>query len=324
MKLFIAGATGVMGRVLVPQLINEGHDITALTRNPDKAQWLQNLGVNVVGGDIYDVDHITELMKQAQPETVIHQLTALPKAIDPNQIEDHLAANDRIRVEGTRNLVEASVKAGVKHIVAQSISFILAPEGSRVKDETAPLWLDAPWPIRRTIEASHSLETQVLNAPGIKGIALRYGYFYGPGSAYDANGSMANSVRAGYFPIGGNGTGIFSFIHIDDAASATVAALDTNIPSGIYNIVDDEPAAQKDWLPVYAQALGAPEPQHMSAEGVLEAVGDYGLHMMTEMRGASNAKAKTTLKWKPDHASWRTGFATTLNSAQVEVSQSVT
>ncbi len=323
MKLFIAGATGVIGRALLPQLLNKGHTITALTRNPDNAQWLKDLGVNVVGGDIYDVDRVTELMKQAQPDTVIHQLTALPKAIDPNQIEDHLAANDQIRIEGTRNLVEASGKAGVKRIVAQSISFILAPEGSMIKDETAPLWLDAPWPIRRTIEASHSLETQVLNAPGIKGIVLRYGYFYGPGSAYDVDGSMAESVRAGYFPIGGSGAGIFSFIHIDDAASATVAALDTNVPSGIYNIVDDEPAAQKDWLPVYAQALGAPEPQLMSAEAVLEAVGDYGLHMMTEMRGASNAKAKATFTWTPKHASWRTGFFS-MNLSQKVASQSAT
>lgn len=307
MRVFVAGATGVIGRRLVPRLILAGHTVTAMTRNLDRAKGLASAGAKPVVRDVYDAEGLEETLRRAKPDVVIHQLTALPNAISPRKMETQLAENDRIRVEGTRNLVRAAVLAGARRIVTQSIAFVYTPEGGPVKDEEAPLWLSAPWPWRRSVEAVAELERQVMSAERVEGVVMRYGYFYGPGTAYTADGSVADLVRARQFPIGGRGSGVFSFVHVDDAASATISALEHGQP-WIYNIVDDDPTPARDWLPVYANALGAPKLRKVPAFLARLIAGRYGAYYMTEQRGASNAKAKRELGWSPKFPSWRTGF----------------
>ena len=308
MRIFVAGATGVIGRPLVPRLVEAGHTVTAMTRSLERAEAVIALGANPVECDVYDTTRLEEEVRKAEPEVVIHQLTALPPAIDPRKMEEQLAANDRIRTEGTRNLVKAASAAGAHRIVAQSVSFAYTPEGGTVKDEDAPLWLDAPWPWRRSAEAIADLERQVLSPEGVEGVVLRYGYFYGPGSAYAADGSVADLVRARQLPIAGRGSGVFSFVHVDDAASATVLAVDHGQP-GIYNVVDDEPTTLREWLPVYAKAVGARPPRKVPVFLARLVVGSYGVFYMTQQRGASNAKAKKELGWTPTYPTWRSGFA---------------
>jgi nucleoside-diphosphate-sugar epimerase len=278
-----------------------------MTRNPGRAKRLAFLGAEPVVCDIYDARGVEEAVSRAKPDVVVHELTSLPKAIDPRRIEKQLAENDRIRVEGTRNLVRAAALAGASRIVAQSISFVYAPEGGPVKGEDALLWLGAPWPWRRTVEALAELERQVSSVEGVEGVVLRYGYLYGPGTAFAADGAIADLVRSRKYPIAGKGSGVFSFVHVDDAASATALALGHGQP-GIYNIVDDEPALLRDWLPVYAKALAAPAPRRVPSFLARLAAGRYGLYLMTEQRGASNAKAKRELGWSPRFATWRTGM----------------
>ena len=307
MRVFVAGATGVIGRRLVPRLVEAGHTVTAMTRSPDRAKAIVALGADPVECDVYDTTGLEEAVRKAEPDVVIHQLTALPPAIDPRKMEEQLAANDRIRTEGTRNLVKAAAAAGARRIVAQSVSFAYTPEGGPVEEEDAPLWLEAPRPWRRSVEAIADLERQVLSVEGVEGVVLRYGYFYGPGTAYAEDGSVADLVRARQLPIAGRGSGVFSFVHADDAASATVLALDHGEP-GIYNVVDDEPAPLREWLPVYVKALDAPAPRKVPVFLARLAVGSYGVYDMTQQRGASSAKAKKELGWTPASPTWRTGF----------------
>ncbi len=307
MRVFLAGATGVIGRSLVPRLIEKGHAVTAMTRSQERADRLSVLGIKAIVCDVYDEIGVQDALRQAQPDVVVHQLTALPSAIHPRRIAEQLAENDRIRVEGTRNLVRAAVKVGVHRIVAQSIAFAYAPLGGPVKDETAPLWSEAPWPWSRTVAAVDDLERQVSSAEGVEGVVLRYGYLYGPGTAYGSEGSVAALVRKRQFPIAAGGSGVFSFVHVDDAASATVLAIERG-PAGIFNIVDDMPAALRDWLPVYAAALDAPVPRKVPSFLARLAVGSYGLYLVTEQRGASNEKARKELSWSPAFTTWRTGF----------------
>ena len=219
MRVFVAGATGVIGQRLVPGLVEAGHTVTAMTRNLDRAEGLAALGADPVECDVYDTKGLEEALRKAKPDVVIHQLTALPQAIDPRKMEEQLAPNDRIRTEGTRNLVKAAAAVGARRIVAQSVSFAYTPEGGSVKEEDAPLWLEAPRPWRRSVEAIADLERQVLSVEGVEGVVLRYGYFYGPGSAYAEDGSVADLVRTRQLPIAGRGSGVFSFVYVDDAAS---------------------------------------------------------------------------------------------------------
>jgi nucleoside-diphosphate-sugar epimerase len=306
-KIFFAGATGVLGRRILPLLVKGGHEVTAMTRSEARIEGLRSAGATPVVCDVFDADALRDVVAAAAPQVVLHELTDLPPNIDPRKADEQTAGNDRIRTEGTKNLVAAALAAGASRMVAQSISFAYAPTGEPVKKEEDSLYDDAPWPFSRSVEALHALEGAVTQTEGIDGIVLRYGFFYGPGSSYASDGYWADQVRKRRFPIVGNGAGTFSYIHVDDAAAATVAAVQGG-QTGIYNIVDDDPAPVREWLPVYAEAVGAKKPRRVPAFIARFVAGQYAVMLATQLRGASNAKAKRELGWTPRYASWRQGF----------------
>jgi 2-alkyl-3-oxoalkanoate reductase len=309
-RVFVAGATGVIGRTLVPMLVAAGHEVTGMTRTPEKLDALRASGAEAVVADALDAAAVRAAVADARPDAVIHQLTSLPQRIDPRRIERDFVLNDRLRTEGTRHLVEAAQAAGAGRIVAQSIAFSYAPgPPGTVHRERDPMLLDAPRPYTRSARAIVELERTVLGAGGV---VLRYGYFYGPGSSISRGGSTAQDVARRRLPIVGAGTGVWSFIHVDDAAGATVLAL-TRGASGSYNVVDDEPAAVSEWLPVLAESLGAPRPWRVPAFIARPVAGSYGVRVMTRAQGASNELAKRELGWAPAHPSWREGFRTALD-----------
>ena len=258
MRVFLAGATGVIGSPLVPQLLQAGHEVTAMTRSVVRAAQLEAAGANPVVCDVFDADGVRAAIADAAPDAVIHQLTSLPPRLDwgnPSVFD----ANNRVRTEGTMVLVDAALATGARRVVAQSIAFAYAPTGDRVKAEDAALFSDAPPPLGGAIAAVAELEQRVTGTAGIEGVVLRYGLLYGPGTWYGRHGPVAADIIAGRVPLVEGATGMYSWLHVEDAASAAVAALERGAP-GIYNVVDDEPAPQPDWLPVLAQALGAAAP----------------------------------------------------------------
>jgi nucleoside-diphosphate-sugar epimerase len=311
MKVFVAGASGVIGRRLVPMLVGAGHEVTGITRSSERTETLRAMGATPVVGDVFDPEALTGALVEAGPEVVVHELTDIPATFDGRRMETEMAGNDRIRTEGTRNLVAAAVAAGARRLVAQSIAFAYAPTGQGLKTEDDSLFDDAPWPYSRGIQAVHDLEDAVTGTPGLEGIVLRYGFFYGPGSTYAKDGGLAGRVARRRFPIVGRGAGVFSFIHVDDAAAATVAAVERGRP-GIYNVVDDDPAPLREWLPVYAVAIGAKKPLRVPKFVARLVGGVYATLVATELRGASNERAKAELSWQPRYPSWRQGFKDSL------------
>ncbi len=302
MNIFIAGGTGAIGRILVPLLVNAGHNVVALTRSADRTSQLEKMGAVAVVGDVYDEARLTRLIAESGAEVVMHQLTAFG-----TQDGDPYAATFRVRKEGTRSLIAAARAARVRRFIAQSISFACSPSGSGLTDEETPLCLDASAAVRAPAEAVASLERQTLEANGMSGIVLRYGWFYGPGTSYDREGTIPTAIRRGTMPVVGAGAGTYSFIDLRDAAAATLKAL-AHDASGIYNIVDDSPVRFSEWLPFAAKLLHAPEPGHMDEALARQKLGDLRVYYMNEQRGASNAKAKRELEWQPVFPSWRTGF----------------
>lgn len=309
MRVFVAGASGAIGRPLVQRLIAAGHAVTGMTRREEKAEEIRAAGAEAVVCDVFDAAALEAAVTAAQPQAVIHALTALPAKFDPKS--DYLAATNRVRSEGTRNLVAAARAAGARRIVAESVAFFYEPEGDWVKDEEARLFVDPPGRFGAAREALGVLEREVVEAEGLEGLVLRFGWFYGPGTYYDRGGSVAEETLKRRYPVIGAGTGTFSFVHVDDAAEAFVAALERGAP-GLYNVVDDEPAPLREWLPVYAEALGAKPPRRVPAWLARLAAGKDLAGAAVEMRGASNAKAKRELGWAPTHPSWRQGFADSL------------
>jgi nucleoside-diphosphate-sugar epimerase len=307
MRVFVAGASGVIGRRLVPMLVARGHDVTAMTRWPEKADQIRAMGATPAIRDVFDAEGLRAEVGTAAPEVVVHELTDLPADVDPRKAAEQLEGNDRIREEGTRNLVDAAVAAGARRMVAQSIAFVYEMGGDALKAEDDPLFDAAPFPWSRTVRAVHALEDAVTKTPGLEGLVLRYGFFYGPGSSYAPGGYYAREVQRRRFPIVGKGSGVFSFIHVDDAAAATVAGTEGGKP-GIYNVVDDEPAPLREWLPLYAKALGAKKPLRVPKLLARLAAGRYTTQMATGLSGASNARAKNELGWQPRYSSWRQGF----------------
>lgn len=305
MKVFVAGASGAIGRRLVPKLVQAGHEVTGMTRSEAGAEGIRAAGATAAVCDVFNAEQLTQALQAAAPHAVVHQLTALPESFDVRKID--YGPTNRVRTEGTRNLVAGARAAGAQRMVAQSISFMYAPEGGWVKDESAPIFTGAPEPFGSAARATEDMERQVVGAEGIDGLVLRYGFFYGPGTYYASDGNLAEETRRRRQPIVGRGTGVFSFIHVDDAAEATIAALGRGEP-GIYNVTDDEPARMADWLPEYARAVGAKKPLRVPKLVARLAAGSVAATWATELRGASNEKAKRELAWKPTYASWRQGF----------------
>jgi nucleoside-diphosphate-sugar epimerase len=305
MRVFVAGATGVIGRPLLAQLRAAGHEPIAMTRSPTKADALRAQGLETCVCDAYDAAGLVAAVAQARPDCVVHALTDLPEQINMRRFERDVASTGRLRREATGNLLAAARAAGVHRILAESVAFAYAPHGDWVKDEDAPL---ATATLPFVAGPIADLERQVLDAGGI---VLRYGQLYGPGSSFAKDGSWAANLRRRRLPVVGAGSGMFSFLHVDDAAGATVAALERGGPA-TYNVVDDEPAPVREWAPVYARAVGAPPPWRAPAWLGRLAAGRMAVEMMNELRGASNARIKRELGWTPRHASWREGFATAL------------
>jgi 2-alkyl-3-oxoalkanoate reductase len=311
MRVFLAGATGAIGRQLVPLLLAEGHQVTGMTRSPQRAETLRAQGAEPVVADALDQGALRAAVLEARPDAVIHQLTSIPARLDPRRVERDFVLTDRLRSEGTRHLVAAAHEAGAGRVLAQSIAFAYAsgPPGA-MHAEGDPLLSEqqAPKDFIRTARALRDLEESVL---GANGIVLRYGYFYGPGSAIARDGSLVAEVARRRLPIVGSGQGVWSFIHVEDAARATVAALDREGPA-VFNVVDDEPAPVSQWLPALAQAVGASRPRRVPTFLARMAVGSYGIHTMTRVQGATGARARQELDWQPRYPSWREGFRTGL------------
>lgn len=305
MKVFVAGASGAIGRPLVRQLVAAGHEVTGTTRRPERAAEIRAAGAAAVVCDVFDAAALEAAVEEAAPEVVVNQLTSLPEDFNPRKID--YGPTNRVREEGGANLMRAALAAGARRYLTQSIAFIYAPEGDWVKDEEARPFEDAPPPFDEGERAMLTHERMVLGTEGIEGLVLRYGQFYGPGTYYAPGGSIARQVAKRMFPVVGAGTGVSSFVHVEDAAGATVAALDRGAP-GIYNVVDDDPAPAREWLPAYAAALGAKPPRRVPAWLARIVGGRMAVVFGTELRGAANAKAKRELGWQPRHPSWRGGF----------------
>jgi nucleoside-diphosphate-sugar epimerase len=306
MKVFVAGASGVIGRPLLRQLVAAGHEVTGMTRRQERAEEIRAAGAAAVVCDVFDAAALTTAVKQAAPEVVINQMTSLPHEYNPRKASFY-AATDRVRREGGHNLVEAARAVGAKRFLTQSIAFLYAPEGDWVKAEDARPFEDARGHFRGAIEAMLGHEREVVDSPDFEGLVLRYGQFYGPGTYYARDGHLGREVSRRRFPIVGPGTGTFSFLQVEDAAAATVAALG-NGTAGVYNVVDDEPVPLHEWLPVYAEALGAKPPRRVPVWLAKLVAGSSVAEMAVGLRGASNAKAKRELGWQPKYPSWRDGF----------------
>jgi nucleoside-diphosphate-sugar epimerase len=308
MRVFVAGATGAIGKPLVPMLVSEGHEVVAMTRSVRKADQLKAGGAIPAVADGLDRRAVVDAVVGAKPEVVIHQLTALTGFRDLKHWDREWAQTNRLRTEGTDHLLEGARAAGTRGFIAQSYAgWPYAREGGAVKTEDEPFDPDPPAQMRPTLEAIRYLEDKVLGAQGLEGTVLRYGSLYGPGTSIALGGDIVETVRARKFPLVDGGSGIWSFIHVEDAASAALACVEPG-KAGLYNVVDDEPAPVSVWLPELARAVGAKPPRRLPAWLAGLAVGPVGVSMMTRVRGASNAKAKRELGWQPRYPSWREGF----------------
>ena len=309
MKVFVAGATGAIGRQLVPRLVSAGHEVHGMTRSESKQAMLSRLGAVPVVADALDQEQVMAAVGQAQPEVVIHELTAIPDTLDMRHFDRSFALTNRLRTEGTDNLLLAAQSVGARRFVAQSYFGIYARTGGPVKTEDDPVDTTPAKEQREVLAAIRHVEESVLGATWTEGIVLRYGGFYGPGTSIEPGASQVEMIRKRKFPLVGDSTGVWSFVHIADAADATVAAVEHG-RRGIYNIADDEPARVADWLPAFAEELGAKKPMRVPRFIARMVAGETGVVMMTELRGISNAKAKRELGWQPAHPSWRQGFLT--------------
>jgi nucleoside-diphosphate-sugar epimerase len=307
MKVFVAGASGALGRRLVPLLVASGYDVVAMTHSPEKVDPLRAAGADTVVADALDRAGVMKALMYSEPEVVIHEMTGLAGVTSIRNFDREFALTNRLRTEGTDHLLEGARAAGARRFIAQSFGNWYEPTGSSSKSEDDPLDPDPPAKQRQSFAAIRHLEKAVIDADDLEGLVLRYGSFYGPGTAFAADGEIAMMVRKRRFPIVGDGGGVCSFIHVDDAAAATAAAIERGAP-GVYNIADDEPVPVAEWLPELARALGAKPPRRVPAWLARLAIGEVGASMMTRIRGASNAKARRELGWRPRYANYRDGF----------------
>ena len=309
MRVFVAGATGAIGKQLLPRLVAAGHEVHGMTRSESKKAMLEDLGAVPVVADALDPDQVAAAVGGARPDVIVHQLTAIG-GVDMRHFDRDFALTNRLRTDGTDHLLSAGQAVGVRRFVAQGVSSygMYMRTGGPIKSEEDPLDPTPAREMRETLAAIRHLEKAVLSARWTEGIVLRYGAFYGPGTSMAPGGEQLELVRQRKFPLVGDGGGVWSFIHVADAADATVSAIEHG-HRGVYNVVDDDPAPVAEWLPAVAAELGAKQPMHVPRFVGRLFAGQAGLVMMTDIRGASNAKAKRELAWSPAHPSWRHGFA---------------
>jgi nucleoside-diphosphate-sugar epimerase len=308
MRILVAGGSGAVGTHLIPMLTARGHTVAGTTRAAAKGEQLRAAGATPLVVDALDAGSVMKAVGDFAPEVVIHQLTALGGPMNLRKFDDYFAATNTLRTIGTDNLLTAAVAAKVRRFVAQSFGGWTSRRiGGPVKTEDDPMEENPPRNAVRTLAGLRYVETAVTGSRDIEGVALRYGGFYGPGNGIGKDGEVLEMIRKRQLPIVGGGTGVWSFLHIEDAASAAVAAAEGG-PQGIYNIADDEPAPVHVWLPYLAEVIGAKAPFRLPTWLAKPLLGEQGVSMMTDIRGISNAKAKAELGWKPRYGSWRQGF----------------
>ena len=307
MRVFVAGATGAIGKQLVPRLVAAGHEVHGMTRSASNKAMLDELGAVPVVADALDPQRVAEAVGAAGPDVIVHQLTAIG-AVDTRHMERDFALTNCLRTEGTDHLLAAGKAVGVRRFVAQSNAIVYGHTGAAVQSEEGAFDPSPASTMRANQEAIRHLEAAVVGAGWTEGIALRYGWFYGPSTGIAPGGEVPELIRRRRFPLVGDGGAVWSFIHVADAAEATVAAIERG-RRGVYNVVDDDPAPVAEWLPTLAEQLGAKKPMRVPRLVGRLFAGEAGVVMMTELRGASNAKAKRELGWRPAHPSWRQGLA---------------
>jgi nucleoside-diphosphate-sugar epimerase len=308
MRIFLAGASGAIGQTLIPLLVQRQHEVFGAFRNPANSDRVRSLGATPVVLDALDGAAVNSRIAEIRPQAVIHQLTAIPARLDLRHIDRDFEMTNRLRTEGTRNLATAAVKAGVERFIAQSFAgWPYARRGITLKTEEDDLDPSPPPQMKAMLDAIEMLEHTTVREQGFTGIVLRYGPLYGPHSSIAKDGTMVEEIRQHKVPLIGQGTGVWSFLHLHDAATATVAAL-THAQRGIYNIVDDDPAPVVEWLPYLAECVGAKPPMHVPNLLAKMLVGEHAVTMMNDIRGVSNAKARKELHWTPKWSSWKQGF----------------
>jgi nucleoside-diphosphate-sugar epimerase len=300
-RVLLAGATGVIGRQVIPVLVAAGHEVIGLARSP-----MRPPDADVVAADALDATAAAAAVRSVAPDVIVHMLTAIPDPLDPKHLARDMALTNQLRTEGTANLLAAADGA---RVIAQGVAYAYDPSGSPVKDEHAPLWHHPPTQFAPVVAAAADQERQVGSAGGL---VLRLGHLYGPGSSYAPEGGLGRQLRAGKLPLVGNGGSRFSFIHAHDVATAILAAIEHPTVRGVLNIVDDQPTLVRDWLPEMAVTVGAPAPRHVPAWLARFLVGGWGVAYMTELAGASNLRARLELDWKPIYSTWRDGLAADL------------
>jgi nucleoside-diphosphate-sugar epimerase len=301
MRVLLAGATGVIGRQTVPVLAAAGHQVVGLARTPTRLPHAE-----VMAADALDRTVVAKAVRAADPDVIVHMLTAIPDPVDPRHLARDMALTNRLRTQGTANLLAAA--HGVR-VIAQGVAYAYDPAGSPVKDEDAPLWRDPPTQFAPAVAALREQERRVTWAGGL---VLRLGHLYGPGSSYGPDGGLTRQLRAGRMPLVGDGASMFSFLHAHDAATAILAAVEHPTAGGALNIVDDQPTLVHDWLPEMAAMLGGPAPRHVPAWLARLFIGEWGVAYMTGLAGASNSRARAELHWKPTYSNWRAGLTADL------------
>jgi nucleoside-diphosphate-sugar epimerase len=314
MRVFVAGGAGAIGQRLVPLLVAGGHEVAAMTRSRAKAHQIFRQQAEPVVCNVFDEEALGPALDAFAPEVVINQLTSIPPRVTPRRLPQEMTATNLLRTEGTARLLRAAKHAGARRFISQSVAFAYDPGVGTPASESDPLYMNAPPAFAELIHAVAAGERVVREARDIEGVVLRYGFLYGPGTAYARDGRFAVDVGRCRVPIIAEGHGCYSFVHVEDAAAATAAAVGRG-SSGVYNVVDDEPAEAREWLPYYADLLDAPRPLRVPELLGRLGAGSYGVHLMTRMPGACNDRARAMLDWTPRFTSWRTGFEHTLMAA---------
>lgn len=306
MRILLAGATGAIGRPLLGMLVAEGHEVHAVTRSREKVAALEAVGAKAAVADLLEPGAADALVAAATPEVVIDQLTSLPQDFDPRKAKAAYAANDRIRREGSGALIAAAEAHGIGRYICQSVAFMYQPGAPGLRSEADPVWSDAPAPFDRSIEVVVENERKVTQSPVFAGVILRYGFLYGPGTWYETDGSTYAAVLKRQYPVVGNGAGVPPMVHVYDAATATLAALDRG--EGIFNVVDDDPAPYGELIPAFAELIGAKRPRNLPRWLVRRIAGEYLATAATSLPAVGNQRIKDELGWTPQLASWREGL----------------